>query len=102
MQYLRKDIEEEIYILQPLCFTMKGKENLVFKLKKSKYGFKESPTMCYYKFVAYVLGPGYTRSGDSNHMYTKQVGDHFFIMVLYVDDMLLIGNTMEIIKDAKS
>lgn len=35
-------------------------------------------------------------------MYSKQVGDHFVYMVLYVDDMLLIGNNKEIIKDIKS
>jgi hypothetical protein len=35
-------------------------------------------------------------------VYTKHVGDHFVIMVLYVDDMLLIGNNKEIIKDVKS
>lgn len=34
-------------------------------------------------------------------MYSKQVGDHFVYMVLYVDDMLLIGNNKEI-KDIKS
>ena len=31
--------------------------------------------------------------------YTKLVGDHFISMVLYVNDMLFLGNNKEIIKD---
>ena len=32
----------------------------------------------------------------------KQVGDHFINIVLYVDDMWIIGNTMNVIKEVKS
>ena len=30
------------------------------------------------------------------------VGDHFINIVLYVDDMLLIGNNKDVIKEVKS
>jgi hypothetical protein len=32
----------------------------------------------------------------------KSIGDHLIYLVLYVDDMLLIGNTKEIIQDLKT
>jgi hypothetical protein len=35
-------------------------------------------------------------------VYFKLVGDHFIYVVLYVDDMLLIGNNKEIIKEVKT
>jgi hypothetical protein len=35
-------------------------------------------------------------------VYFKLIGDHFICLVLYVDDMLLIGNNKEIIQDVKT
>jgi hypothetical protein len=35
-------------------------------------------------------------------VYSKLVGDHIIYLVLYVDDMLLIGNNKEIIQDVKT
>ena len=35
-------------------------------------------------------------------MYFKLIGDHLIYLVLYVDDMLLIGNNREIIQDVKT
>ena len=38
----------------------------------------------------------------ANHcVYYKKVGEHFIYVVLYVDDMLLVGNNMEVIKEVK-
>ena len=48
--FLHGDIEEEIYMKKPKCFTMKGEEKLVYRIKKSLYGLKQSPRMWYQKF----------------------------------------------------
>jgi len=41
--FLHDDLEEEIYMTQPLGFKDVGKEKLVCKLEKSLYGLKQSP-----------------------------------------------------------
>jgi len=38
--FLHRDLEEEIYMKQPEGFVVKGKKELVCRLKKSPYGFK--------------------------------------------------------------
>ena len=42
------------------------------------------------------------RSKVDHCVYSKQVGDHFINKVMYIDDMLLIGNNKDFIKEVKS
>ena len=44
--FLNGNLEEEIYMKQLDGFVVKGQENLVCKLKKSIYGFKQSRRCC--------------------------------------------------------
>jgi hypothetical protein len=74
---------------------VKGKKELVCKINKSLYGLKQSPRMWYKFFDTYILGLGFVRSRDDHCVYSKQVENHFIYVVLYVDDMLLVGNNMD-------
>jgi hypothetical protein len=95
--FLHGDLEEEIYMKQPEGYVVKGKKEMVCKLKKSLYGLKQSPRMWYQKFDTYMLGLSFTRSKEDHYVYFKLIGDHLIYLVLYVDDMLLIRNNKEII-----
>ena len=52
--FLHGDLEEEIYMKQPEGFVVKGKKELVCKLKKSLYRLKQSPRMWYQKFDTFI------------------------------------------------
>jgi hypothetical protein len=41
--FLHGDLEEDIYMQQPQGYEVKGKENLVSRLKKSLYGLNKYP-----------------------------------------------------------
>ena len=41
------------------------------------------------------------RRNVDHYVYYKQVGENFIYVVLYVNDMLLVGNNMEAIKEVK-
>jgi hypothetical protein len=81
---------------------VKGKKELVCKMKNSLYGLKQSPRMWYQKFDTYILGLGFTRRKENHCVYLKLISDHLIYLVLYVDDMLLRGNDKEIIQDVKT
>lgn len=100
--FLHGDLEEEIYMSQLDHFVEKGKENLVCKLKKSLYGLKQSPRIWYRKFNTYVLSLGFERSKFDHCVYYKYENGHIFIIVLYVDDTLFIGNGKRMISNLKS
>ena len=55
------DLEEDIYMQQPQRYEVKGKENLVCKLKKSLYGMKQYPRKWYLKFDKFMKEQGYSR-----------------------------------------
>ena len=83
-------------------FVVKGKKEVDCKLNKSLYGLKKSPRMWYQKFDTYILGLEFVRSRVDHCVYSKHAGSHFIYVVLYVDNMLLVGNNMDVIKDVKS
>ena len=53
MAFLYGDLAKEIYMQQPQGYEVKGKENLVCRLKKSLYGLKQAPRQWYLKFDKY-------------------------------------------------
>ena len=48
--FLHGDLDEEIFMEQLEGFKVKGKENMVCKLKKSLYELKQVPRQWYKKF----------------------------------------------------
>ena len=86
---------------EPKGFLKKAKKGLVCKLKRSLYGIKQSPRIWYQNFDTYILSFGFVRSKVDHCIYSKEEGGRFIYAALYVDDMLLIGNNMDTIKEVK-
>jgi hypothetical protein len=99
--FLHGDLEEEMYLKQLEGFVVKGKQELVCKPKISLYSLMKSPRMWSKKFDTYILSFGFMRSKDDHYIYCKEGGTHFIYVSLYVDDMLLIENNMDAIKEVK-
>ena len=58
--------------------------------------------MWYQKFDTFIRGLGFTRRKGEHYLYFKLIGYRVIYLVLYVDDMLLVGNDKEIIHDLKT
>ncbi|KAJ8466528.1 hypothetical protein OPV22_029080 [Ensete ventricosum] len=99
--FLHGDLEEEIYMEQPEGFKVKGKENLVCKLKKSLYGLKQALRQWYKKFISFMIENKYKRTASDHCVYIKRFGEDFIILLLYVDDMLILGKDMSMIDRLK-
>ena len=100
--FLHDDLDEELYMAQPQGFEVKGKENLVCKLKKSLYGLKQAPRQWYLKFDRFLHEHGYNRCHSDYCAYFKRLDDDSYtILCLYVDDMLVAGFNMDHIQGLK-
>ena len=87
---------------QPEGYEVKGKENLVCKLKKSLYGLKQAPRQWYLKFDKFMCELSYHRFHSDHCVYFKKLDDgSYIIMLLYVDDMLVVGSNMQQMNDLK-
>ena len=99
--FLHRELEEEIYMLQPEGFKEKG--NLVCRLTKSLYGLKQAPRCWYKRFDSFIIGLRYSRLSSDPCTYYKRFGDNdFIILLLYVDDMLVVGPNKDRVQELKA
>ncbi|GJR18608.1 zinc finger, CCHC-type containing protein [Tanacetum coccineum] len=90
--FLNGELEEEVYMNQPLGFIMPVNENKVCKLIKSLYGLKQAPKQWHQKFDEVVLSNGYLLNQAEKCVYSKfDESGKGVIIFLYVDDMLIFG-----------
>ena len=100
--FLHGDLDEEIFMEQLEGFKVKWKENMVCKLKKSLYGLKQAPRKWYKKFESFMMSQEYKRTFADPCVYVRRFhDDKFIILLLYVDDMLIMGQDADMIQKLK-
>ena len=57
--FLNGYLREEVYMYQPYCFQVSGKEHLVCKLNKALYGLKYAPRAWYINIDKYLDEQGF-------------------------------------------
>ncbi|GAA0155218.1 transmembrane signal receptor [Lithospermum erythrorhizon] len=94
--------KKDIYMEQPEGFEIKGKEHLVCKLEKSLYDLKQAPRQWYKKFNSFMGEHGFTRTSIDHCVLTKELTNgKFIILLLYNDDMLIVGKDLGAINELK-
>ena len=99
--FLNGNLEEEIYMDKPEGFSVKGKEHMVCKLKKSIYGLKQASRQWYLKFNDTITSFGFQENTVDRCIYMKVSGSKFIFLVLYVDDILLATNDLGLLHQTK-
>ena len=98
-----KELEEEIYMLQPEGFVETGNENLVCRLSKSLYCLKQASRCWYKRFNSFIMSLRYNRLSSDHCAYYKRFEDNdFIILLLYVNDMLVAGPNKYRIQELKA
>ena len=85
--FIHGDIHEDIYIQKPEGFI--HFPSLVCRLKKSLYGLKQAPKAWYAKMDNFLLSQGFERCKYNPNVYLKNLYEYFYIIVFYVDDILI-------------
>ncbi|MFS7948515.1 putative RNA-directed DNA polymerase [Helianthus anomalus] len=98
--FLHGDLEEEVYMKVPSGFS-RPNETRVCKLKKSLYGLKQASRNWYHKFTNALIGLGFVQSKADYSLFTYKKGVDFVAALIYVDDVVIVGNSPSFIKRTK-
>jgi hypothetical protein len=90
--FLNGDIEEEVSIEKLEGFVIHDEKSHVCRLKKCLYGINKAPHAWYENTNVFLMSLGFNKSVFDPNLYYHIVGDECPILVLYVDDLFLIGS----------
>jgi len=93
--FLHGDLSEEICMEHPPSFVIDCK--LVFWLKKSFYGLKQAPWDWYANIYSLFPLVGFKHCESDHSLYVLHTNGDTLIVVVYVDDLLIIGNKNDLI-----
>jgi len=90
--FLHCMLQEEVYVEQPQGFEVEDRMKNFCRLKKALYGLKQALRAFYSHIDNYLMKLGFTRSNVDPNLYFNIVQGMPMILVLYVDDLFLIGS----------
>ena len=95
--FLNGNLTEEVYMTQPEGFIF-GSGNKVCKLQRSIYVLKQTSKSWNIRFDETIKEFSFSQNLDEPCLYKKTNGSAVVFLVLYVDDILLSGNDVSLVK----
>jgi hypothetical protein len=99
--FLNGELDKEIYMEQPAGFVANGQEGMLCKLLKSLYGLKQAPKQWHEKFDRTLTSLGFVVNETDKCVYYRYNGGEGVILCLYVDNILILGTSLDVIKETK-
>ncbi|GJV05020.1 retrotransposon protein, putative, ty1-copia subclass [Tanacetum coccineum] len=100
--FLNGNLSEEVYMEQPEGFVNPKYPNRVCNLKHSIYRLKQALRQWNKRFDDEIKKFGFTQNCDEPCVYLKASGSNVTFLILYVDDILIIGNNIPMLQDVTS
>lgn len=93
--FLQETLMDEVYMEQPPGFIDKDRPEHVWKLKKAVYGLKQAPRVLYNELREFLLSLGFFNSLADTSLFVLKRGSELIYLIVYVDDILVTGNTKQ-------
>ncbi|KAK8685701.1 hypothetical protein V6N13_041698 [Hibiscus sabdariffa] len=100
--FLNGKLEEDVYMTQPEGFVTPENAGKVCKLQRSIYGLKQASRSWNLRFNDAIKEFGFIRNEDEPCVYKKFSGSIVSFLILYVDDILIIGNDISTLQSIKT
>nr|GEV54552.1 hypothetical protein [Tanacetum cinerariifolium] len=92
----------KVYMEQPEGFVNPKYPNHVCKLKRSIYGLKQASRQWNKRFDDETKKFGFTQNREEPCVYLKASGSNIIFLILYVDDILIMGNSIPMLQSVKT
>ena len=93
--FLNGFLEEELYMMQPEGFVDPKESNKVCKLQRSIYGLVQASQSWNKRFDSVIKAYGFIQTFGESCIYKKVSGSFVAFLILYLDDIFLMGNDRE-------
>ena len=90
--FLNGNLYEDVYMTQPKGFVDPQSAKKICKLQKSVYALKQASWSWNIRFDEVLKALGFVKNEEEPCVYKKISGSALVFLILYVDDILLIGN----------
>nr|GFB27951.1 retrotransposon protein, putative, Ty1-copia subclass [Tanacetum cinerariifolium] len=91
-----------VYMEQPEGFVNPKYPNRVCKLKRFIYGLKQASMQWNKRFDDEIKKFGFIQNRDEPCVYQKASGSNITFLILYVDDILIMGNSIPMLQSVKT
>nr|GEY27150.1 retrotransposon protein, putative, Ty1-copia subclass [Tanacetum cinerariifolium] len=100
--FLNGYLNEEVYMEQPEGFVNPKYLNRVCKQKRSIYGLKQASRQWNKRFDDEIINFGFIQNRDEPCVYQKASGSNITFLILYVDDILIMENSIPMLQSVKT
>ena len=100
--FLNGFLKEELYMMQPEGFVDPKNANKVCKLQRSIYGLVQASWSWNIRFDEMIKVFGFTQTYGEACVYKKVSGSSVAFLLLYVDNILLMGNDIEFLESIEA
>lgn len=97
--FLNGELVVDVYMIQPEDFIEAGKKKLVCKLRNPS--LKQASRQWYLKFDQVIASFGFNVNASDQCIYLNTNERDFIILVLYVDDILLASNNVNLLNETR-
>ncbi|GJW66046.1 retrotransposon protein, putative, ty1-copia subclass [Tanacetum coccineum] len=99
--FLNGYLDEDIYMVQPKGFVDPNHPRKVCKLQRSIYGLKQASRSWNKRFDEEIKRFGFAQNLDEPCVYQKASGSNVTFLILYVDDIIIMGNHIPSLQSVK-
>ncbi|GJR82586.1 retrotransposon protein, putative, ty1-copia subclass [Tanacetum coccineum] len=99
--FLNGYLDEDIYMVQPEGFVDPNHPRKVCKLQRSIYGLKQASRSWYKRFDEEIKRFRFAQNLDEPCVYQKASESNVTFLILYVDDIIIMGNHIPSLQSVK-